>query len=209
MSEEIIEVKHGDKYEMKCGITLSILAAAMALNSVGGARWGTEEIKGSNEKGTAYAWYQSKSIKAAVVEAQRDTLATQLKAGNVQGVYRVALEEELSSLNKSLARYEKEKREILMGSDGVGQANWAIADKSGTLGLVKGAQDWERYVKKAEDAGDLFDLSNMALELSLVLGSISLILSLPKIRNAFYWGMVGLGLVGIYFMTQAFLLVGW
>jgi hypothetical protein len=196
-----------DNYQMKCGVTLGILAAVMAANSIVGGRWGAEEIKSAGEKGTAYAWYQSKSIKESIIEGNRDNVKALLDTPNAKNEYRVNLHKNLDKLNKTLDRYDKEKKEILEGSEGVGKDNWVLKHK-GELGKIKGALEWEKSLKLYEDAGDIFDLSAMFLQISLVLGSISLLLKRASIRNAFYNMMVGIGLVGSYYLNQAIIFVG-
>ncbi|OYT91662.1 MAG: hypothetical protein CFE43_11995 [Burkholderiales bacterium PBB3] len=196
-----------DSYQMRCGVTLGILAAIMAANSIGGARWGAAALKGAGEKGTAYAWYQSKSIKESMIEGNRDNVLALLETSDAKGAYKERLQANLDRLNKTLVRYAKEKQEILVGSQGVGKENWVIKH-NGEMGKVKGAQEWEVAVTLYEEAGDIFDLSALFLQLSLVLGSISLLLNRPSVRNSFYGGMVGLGVVGLYFLVQAFVMVG-
>lgn len=206
MSEENVSVP-ADNYQMKCGVTLGIVAAIVAANSISSGRWGETEIQASNEKGTAYAWYQSKSIKESIVEGQRDNVKTLILTSGTKDTYRATLEKDLERLNKSLQRYEREKKEILLGSAGVGEANWGIVHK-GSLGKVKGALEWEKDLALYSEAGDVFDLSAMFLQLSMVLGSISLLLNRVSVRNGFYNGMVGLAVVGTYYLSKAVSLVG-
>ena len=207
MSDEL-KLEQSENYQMKCGVTLGILAAIMAVNSIGGGRWGAEEIKGSNEKGTAYAWYQAKSIKESIIEGHRDSVLAQLKGNQAQGAYKDELEKDLSKLNNTLNRYDKEKKEIMLGSNGVGKENWVI-EQNGALGNVTGVEDWQRKVKTYEEVGDIFDMSAMFLQLSLVLGSISLLLNRQSVRNGFYNGMIVLGVIGTDYLAQAFSMVGW
>lgn len=196
-----------DRYQLICGVTLGVFAAIMAVNNIGGSRWGAEEIKAANEKSSAYAWYQAKSIKESLMENHRDNVAAELESTRITALHRAVLEKDLLKLNAELQRYKKEKREILEGSESVGEKNWVIAHNGG-LGKVKGAKDWEKALKLYEDAGDQFDYSALCLNLAIVLGSISLLISRPSVRNAFFAGMLTFGGIGTYWLITAFIFVG-
>jgi hypothetical protein len=200
-------VSDSDRYQLICGVALGILAAVMAINNIGGSRWGDEEIKAANEKGTAYAWYQSKGIKESLVENHRDNVVAQLASTLVTGGQRKALEKDLERLNAELKRYKLEKREILLGSATVGQNNWSI-EHNGKMGNVKGAKDWEDTLSRLEEAGDIFDYSAIFLNMAIVLGSISLLMTRKRVRSGFFFGMIGFGILGTYYLVDAFVFVG-
>ena len=162
-------------------------------------KYGDDEIKLSNEKSAAFAWYQSKSIKESLAENQRDLLKTMLKAGSpVTG-----LKEEITDLDRNIARYKKEKREILLGSRAVGEEN-QVQDVAGKFGQITGAKEYETQIARLSDAGDRFDLSTLFLQLCLVAGAIGLVLKKPSTRTTFFWSMVSLGLAGAAFSAAGY-----
>ncbi|MBP8646147.1 MAG: DUF4337 domain-containing protein [Syntrophobacteraceae bacterium] len=194
------EKKH---FEIICALTLAIFAALLAITDLGAGKYGDDEIMGTNEKANVYAWFQSKSIKQSLVEGQRDLVKTLIDAGSVHQEQQPALQSLLEKLDQDVGRYEKEKTEILLGSAAVGKENW-VQDTDGELGKVIGAKEWEKKLALLGQAGDRFDVAILLLQISLVLGAVSLVLQESKLRWIFYGTMTVLGTVGFFFSLQAF-----
>jgi hypothetical protein len=191
------------RFEILCGVSIAVLAAILAISDLGAGKFGDDELLAHSEKGSAYLWYQSKGIKETLVEGQRDTLQALLAADSIADEQLPAVRELLTKLDSRIARYGREKNEILKGSAGVGRANWS-QEVEGQLGHVIGATEWEAQAVALGRAGDLFDYSALFLQLSLVLGAISLVTQSAKPRLAFYTLMVILGIVGSGFAVLAF-----
>ncbi len=200
------EAKESSGFEMICGLTLAVLAAVLAITDIGGSRFGDDEIIAHNQKTNAFSWYQAKAVKESLIEGQRDMLRVMMDSGAIPARTRDQMTKLMSTLDSEIARYQKEKAEILLGSSKVGEAGWAI-EQEGKLGQIKGALEWEREAEKLGEAGDTFDLSVLFLQICLVMGAISLILQGERMRNFFYATMVGLGGLGSYFSAVAFLQV--
>lgn len=105
--------------------------------------------------------------------------------------------------DREIDRYKKEKNELLMGSAMVGKENW-VQDIDGEFGKVVGAKEWENKVETLGRAGDIFDMGVLFLQLSLVIGAISLVLDRPVMKRTFYAGMVLLGSIGSVYAARAF-----
>jgi len=193
----------GRRFELLCGASIAILAAVLAISDLGAGKYGDDELLAHTEKSNAYLWYQSKGIKETLVEGQRDTLNALLAAGSINDAQLPAVQGLLAKLEKRVDTYGKEKREILMGSAGVGRENWT-QEVDGHLGRVIGAKEWETKAAALGEAGDLFDLSALFLQLCLVLGAISLVIQSAKPRFAFFVLMLALGVVGTGFSVAAF-----
>ena len=200
------KAKESSGFEMICGLTLAVLAAVLAITDIGGGRFGDDEIIAHNQKTNAFNWYQAKAVKESLIEGQRDMLRVMMDSGAVPSKTQDQMTQLMSALETEIARYRKEKAEILLGSSKVGEAGWAI-EQEGKLGQIKGALEWEREAEKLGAAGDTFDLSVLFLQICLVMGAISLILQGERMRNFFYVTMVGLGGLGSYFSAVAFLQV--
>ena len=200
------EEEKGKWFEGWCGLTLAVFAAVLAVTDLGAGKYGDDELIAHNAKNGAYLWYQSKGIKETLVEGQRDTLKALVQAGSIQPAQVPAIETMIASLDADATRYGKEKKEILLGSQTVGQENW-VQDVGGEMGKVIGANEWEAQAAGLEKAGDIFDIATFFLQLCLVTGAISLILQLDRMRWSFFAGMVVLGLLGSWFSVQAFLAV--
>ncbi len=198
--------KKSNRFELMSGLTLAVFAAVLALNDLAAGKFGEDELKGVNEKSTALAWYQSKSIKRNLLEGQKDMVSTLVEGGAVKPEAAEAMKKMTEKLDKDILRYKKEMKEIMLGSTAVGEKEWA-QDMDGKMGQVKGAKEWEAEVAKLSDAGDRFDLGTLFLQLSLVLGAVSLVLSEVKLKRAFYVCMVTMGTIGLICSVTAFRLL--
>ncbi len=194
---------YGRKFEFMTALTLAVFAAILAITDLGGGRYGDDEIIGTNEKANIYDWYQSKSVKQSLLEGQRDLVQTLLSSGSIKQDQISPLEALTAKLDEDIARYKKEKTELLVGSAAVGKENWA-QDIDGELGRVIGAKEWEKKLDVLGRAGDKFDLAVLFLQLCLVVGAVSLVLQEDRLKLAFFCGMVLLGGVGFFYSLQAF-----
>lgn len=191
-----------NKFETRCGVMIAIFAAIMAITDMFGGKYGEDEIKFINEKSSAYMWYQAKSIRATVTEGQRDMINTLLENKTIPESSAGKLKEHTAKLNGKVERYEKEKNEILKGSETVGEANWA-QDVGGKMGQVTGALEYEKKIQVLGDAGDMFDLSSLFLQLCLVMGAIGIVVKKPHLQKAFFYIMLSLGLIGSVYSVLA------
>ena len=202
---EVGREEKGRRFEIISGITLAFFAAILAVSDLGGGKFGDDEIMGTNERANIYAWYQSKSVKQSLAEGQGDLIRVLLDSGSIQLEQTAALKTSLEKLDEEIARYKKEKKELLLGSEAVGKENW-IQDVDGELGKITGAKQWEDKLAILGRAGDRFDLSVLFLQLSLVLGAISLVLQDEKMKWMFYGLMVAIGAIGAAFTLRAYLI---
>lgn len=198
------ETEDGSKrFEILCGVVIALIAAVLAVTDLGAGKYGDDELIAHNEKNGAYLWYQSKGIKESLVEGQRDTLKALVEAGSIQPAQLAGVQSQIAHLEQEAERYGKEKKEILLGSRTVGQANW-VQDMAGEMGKVVGAEEWKTLGEGLGAAGDTFDYSTFFLQLSLVLGAISLVLQHDRMRTVFFTAMVILGATGTVFSVMAF-----
>lgn len=194
-------------FETWCGLVIALFAAVLAITDLGAGKYGDDELIAHNEKAGAFLWYQSKGIKETLVEGQRDTLKTLMDAGSIQPAQAAAVQTMIGELDADAARYGKEKKEILLGSKGVGEEGWA-QDVAGEMGKVIGAEEWKGKAAALDEAGNTFDTSTFFLQICLVLGAISLILQQDRMRRTFFTAMIVLGLAGTAFSVMAFLQAG-
>jgi hypothetical protein len=191
-----------DNFEIRCGIVIAIFAAIMAVSDMFAGKYGDDEIKFINEKSNSYMWFQAKSIRATVTEGQRDLINTLAGTKNEKDPEVLKLREHTEKLSNKIAKYEKEKTEILKGSAVVGKENW-IQDVNGELGKVVGALEYEQKINVLGDAGDQFDLSNLFFQLCLVMGAISLVTKELRIKKIFFYVMMTVGLIGTTYSVLA------
>ncbi len=184
-----------DRFDMRCGVMLAIFASILALMELGGSYSDYGMNNAQAEKVNAYAWYNSKSIKQNLAEGQRDTLESLLAAGVIGAEHADATKGYVAKLQNTISRYEHEKAEIMLGSAAVGKANWS-QELDGKLGQVIGAKPWATESDAYGSVTEVFDLANLFLQICLVVGAISLVVSTQGSRRAFYRGAIGLGLLG-------------
>ena len=191
-----------ERFELISGLTLALLAAVTALNDLQAGKYGEDEIMGHNQRASAYAWYQSKSIKETAVTQELSLLNSLIAAGALAPEVKPSMEKRTATLQGEVDRYKAEKNEILKGSAAVGTAGQVLADKSGNKGNVIGAQEWEEKLAVLETSGDLFDCATLWLQLSLVCGAISLVLKRPDLKKGFYIAMILLGILGAFYSLR-------
>ncbi len=192
--------------QLLTGIAISIFAAVLALVDLGAGRYGDEEMLAHNLHGKMYAWYQSKSIKQNQLEGQHDLLSAMVEGGIIAKGNMKKVEVLLQSSKAEIARYDKEKKEIMLGSNQVGAKNWVV-EVDGKLGQVTGAEEYESEANKLGLACDKFDMAGLFLNLTMVFGALSLIISGEKRQKIFLGGMIALGVIGSYFGVYGFLMI--
>jgi len=193
-------------FEIKCGVVIALFAALMSISDLYAGKYGDDEILLTNEKSAAYLWYQSKSIKETLLEEQSSLLKSLMKTGAIKDSYSHGIVEHTQKLDAKVEKYDREKKEILLGSNAVGEKNW-VQDIDGKLGQVVGAKELEAKIEKLGKAGDYFDFSSLFYQICLVFGAISLVMKNEKIQNVFFFIMIGLGMTAVALSTKALLII--
>jgi hypothetical protein len=196
-----------NKYEILCSVFLSIFAAILAVNNLLANKFGEDEIIAQNQSANAYQWYNSKSIKKTILENQRNLLTLLLRSGTISGKNSKVFEQQVIFFDKEIARYNKEKKEILLGSIKVGKANWT-QKIDGKLGKIIGAKEWTKKAEKLNQQGDYHDISTLLLQISLVICAIILVLHTDKIKSTLFSIMLIFGGIGtstfLYALSSSF-----
>jgi hypothetical protein len=196
--------KGGKGFETLSGVTIALFAAVLAVNDLGAGKFGDDEMIGHNEKAEAYSWYQSKSVKQTLIDGQADLLQGLVDAGAVGADAQPVIAKQIEKLRTKSTKYDREKKEILEGSSVVGQEGWAQEDEAGNLGNITGGKQWTAKVEGLGNAGDKFDLGTLFLQISLVMGAISLVVGQPRLKQVFYGLLVAGGVIGAVFTVIAY-----
>lgn len=185
------EVKEKE-LEKRIAIIITIFAAILAVNGLFGGKYGDDEMIAHQKQSQMYSWYQSKGQKKMLAESKRDMIEMFEKSGLINNQHISYFDSVYAKNEKNIARYDKEKDEIQYGSAKVGKENW-VQEQDGELGKIVGAEEYEAEANKLGTAGDYFDYGDLALNLSLVLGAISLVLSSvnDKVKFLRYTTLVG------------------
>ena len=203
MSEEINEEKSSQKLETWCGLLLGVFAAILAIANLGGGKYGDDEMKAVNEKNSTFSWYQAKGIKQNLAENERDLMKSLLASGIISSEKKESIDEIIKDRDEKINQYKREKKEIMEGSKRIGKENWA-QDMNGEMGKVVGVKDWEDEIAKLSASGDYFDMANLFLQLSLVMGAICLVSPSQSSRKSFFMVMIGLGIIGTGYTSFAY-----
>ena len=191
--------------ELFIGVVIAIFAAVLAINDLGAGRYGDDEMIAHNNQTKMYNWYQAKSIKETLYEGQLDLLTTLEKTNSIKEEHKNVVDSFKLQKAKQIKRYELEKEEILKGSSNIEKDKWILKDeKTGEKGTTIGAKQWEDEAEKLGGAGDMYDLSSLFLQICIVFGAISLVIQKASTRKIFFLLMIGMGIVGTYFMIHAY-----
>ena len=183
-------------FESIMGILLAVFAAVLSLNDLASSKFEGDQMMAASAQVSAYNWYQSKSIKQSLAEGQRDMAVMLRDSGAIAAGKSEAIDKLAGDLDAKIDRYDKEKNEILKGSQAVGEENWA-QDVDGKMGVITGAQEYEATANGLDAAGNFFDLANLFLQLCLVFGALCLIFSQPAQRRFFFGVMNVTGIIGV------------
>lgn len=203
--KEETAVPEAKNLELFIGVVIAIFAAVLAINDLGAGRYGDDEMIAHNNQTKMYNWYQAKSIKETLYEGQLDLLTTLEKTNSIKEAHINVVDSFKTQKAKQIKRYELEKEEILNGSSNTDKDNWVIKDeKTGEKGTTIGAKQWEQEADKLGGAGDMYDLSSLFLQICIVFGAISLVIQKSSTRKIFFFLMIGMGIIGTYFMLNAY-----
>jgi hypothetical protein len=195
MSESEENSKSNRRLETYCGLLVAVFAAVLAIADLGGGRYGGDEMIAVNEKSSAYLWYQSKGIKHDLTEGRAELLKSLVASGAIAEDKKFIIDSLTKALDKKMLKYDKQKEEILLGSSKVGKENW-VQEIDNEYGKVKGAKEWEAEAQQLGRVGDYFDGATFLLQLSIVMGAISLITATVSSKTKFFYSMIILGIMG-------------
>lgn len=188
-----------NRFEMRSGIVLAIFTAILAISGLAGDSYGEAILVDTGEKANAYDWYSSKSIKQTLTGNEKNTLEALVQSDALAMDAKISIKKEIYALGQKIERYEKEKKEILVGSANIDESEWA-QDIDGELGKVFGAQEWESDIELNEEAGGRMDLAGLFLEIALVVGAFSLVMQGLSHKRIFLTLSVIIGIVGAVYM---------
>lgn len=111
--------------EMRLGLFIAVFAAVLAISDLYAGKYGDDEIISHNEQTKAYNWYMSKSIKQGMEEGHLNILLSMVAGGMVAEGKMHAVDSLMSVSKSEIARYGREKKEILVGSAQLDSTQWA------------------------------------------------------------------------------------
>jgi len=162
-------------------LTTVILAVCATLSTFKGGGYSTRSVMSQTQASDQWAYFQSKSIKSYIYEMQLDKLDLELKTGGKSFSPAVTAEytKRIADYSQKIKKYDAEKAEI-----------------------QKEARKFEEIRNDAQKHSQIFGVAVIYLQIAILLSSIA---ALIKKRNIWFLG-VGVGLVGILYFANGFLL---
>jgi len=166
-----------EKWMQWAAIVTTILAVSAAISSLKGGGYSTKVQLLTTQQTNAWSYFQSKSTKQHISQAQQDSFQIQLALAK-SAKEREVIAPVLERYQADIKRYDKEKADIK-----------AEAEKLG--------KDSDTYKKHSGD----FGLAVMLLQIAIMLNSVGVV-----IKKQFMW-FIGIffGAAGIFYMLMGFL----
>ena len=185
-SELIEEAGEAHHQKNRSALTISIFAMVLAITSLGGSNAGKEITQENILAANSYAFYQAKSIRQTAIKIAATDMELQLlREPGMNAPAKEAMLKKIDDYKKTVERYESEPEK-----------------GEGKKELLERAKEHELVRDHAIRQDPWFDYAEGALQIAIVLLSVSIIGSLP----ALYFGGLGLGLVGALCSFNGFFL---
>ena len=186
-SAELIEqTGHDNKQQNRSALTISILAMVLAIASLGGSNAMKEATQENILAANAYAFYQAKSIRQTEYKLAAADLELQLaREPNMNANAKALFEKKMADYNKTIQRYESEPE-----------------TKEGKKELMARAKEHEAIRDHAMQQDPWFDYAEGALQIAIVLLSVSIVAGIP----ALYWAGTLLGALGFISTVNGYFL---
>jgi hypothetical protein len=191
--EERAEAEHDEKFRSRAALVIAFMAMLLAIGSLGGGNVAEDMIHNNIKASDTWAFFQAKNVRQTQYRLAVDQLTTRLADPSLAAAERTALESQVAKYKETIARYDDEPdpaapRDTLRGE--------------GKKQLAAQARSYERLRERASARDANFDFSEVAFQLSLVLGSVAILaVSRPVLGIA-----IGLGVLGTLLMINGFML---
>jgi hypothetical protein len=184
---ELIEQSgHGNKQQNRSALTISILAMVLAIASLGGSNAMKEATQENILAANAYAFYQAKSIRQTEYKLAAADIELQMaREPNMNANAKALFEKKLADYKKTIDRYESEPE-----------------TKEGKKELMVRAKEHEAIRDHAMLQDPWFDYAEGALQIAIVLLSVSIVAGIP----ALYWAGTLLGTLGFISTVNGYFL---
>ena len=179
--EELHELKE-KTFTRRVALVTAMFAVALAITSLGGSNAMKEMLLAQQQSSDQWAFYQAKVIREHIYRGQKMRLELDLLAtgDSLKPETRQQMEEMLKKLSAEEERYRDEKKDIEQEAKKL---------------------ERERDVNRAKDP--YFDYAEVLLQISIVMASISILATSPKM---FYFAL-GTAILGTLLSINGFLLL--
>ena len=175
-----------NRQKNRTALTISIFAMVLAITSLGGSNSAKDITQENILAANTYAFYQAKSIRQTTLKVAAADMELQLlREPTMNAAAKEATQKKIEDYKKTIDRYESEP-----------------ATQEGKKELMVRAKEHEAIRDHAIRQDPWFDYAEGALQIAIVLLSVSIIGSIP----ALYFAGMGLGLLGALSSLNGFFL---
>ncbi len=183
---ELIEETEDSAGKNRTALTISILAMVLAVASLGGSNAGKDITQENILAANSYAFYQAKSIRQTSLKiAAADLELQMLREPAMPAAAKEAMQKKIEDYKKTIERYESEPE-----------------TQEGKKELLMVAKEHEAVRDHAMRQDPWFDYAEGALQIAIVLLSVSIVAGLPVL----FWAGTALGGLGSLCAANGFFL---
>jgi hypothetical protein len=194
LREDRAEQASAERFRDRAALLIAFLAAVLAIGGLGGGN-ATDDLIGYNIRATdSWSFFQAKNARQTIYEVAADQLQLQLADPALAADRRAALERQLADYRATIARYEDEPDAEAPNDPLRGE---------GKRQLRAQAQSFEEARDRAAAQDTNFDLAEVLLQLSLVLGSVAIL----AVNRPLLILTGALGMAGMLLTANGFLLL--
>lgn len=178
--------KQNDRFKQRAAVGIAILAMLLAITGLGGANAGKEATNNNIYASNTFAFYQAKNIRQTDFNLAADAIELAfLPDANLSAEAKAALKARADAYRKTSARYESEPE-----------------TNEGKKELIAKAKEFEKKRDHALKQDPYFDYAEALLQIAIVLISVSIVATLPRL--AAFGGIIGV--VGTLLMLNGYTL---
>ena len=183
-----------DKFRNRAALLIAMMAMLLAVGSLGGGNVAEDMIHNNIKASDTWAFFQAKNVRQTQYRLAADEFETQLANPGLSPEVRTALQEKVNAYRATVTRYDDEP-DLAAPTDSL--------RGEGKKQLSAQARRYESLRERAGAQDSNFDYSEVAFQLSIVLGSVAI---LALSRKVLYIS-IGLGVIGALLMLNGFMLM--
>ncbi len=186
-AEHAQHAAHAGGNNKKIALIISVLALFLAFSETFGKSAQTAALNDQIEASNLWNFFQAKNIRRTATTIASES--AKIEAAVAEGPRKAALEKQIDEWTKTATRYRSEPE----AGGGKGE---------GTAELSRRAQEMEKARDLQLNKYHNFEFASAAFQIGIVLCSAAVITSMMALA----WAAIGVGLIGVLFMTTGFLL---
>jgi hypothetical protein len=194
LKEDRASAEEDERFSHRAALIIAIMAGVLAIGSLGGGN-ATDDLVHNNIKASdTWAFYQAKNVRQTAIRLAADEVEIELASASLDPGRRAALEKKLAGYRETIARYDNEPDPAAPGDSLRGEGKRQLAAQ---------ARSFERGRREAERRDANFDYAEVFLQLALVLGSVAILATSPRVLAL----SLALGAVGALLTLNGFVLL--